>query len=295
MTMLDNANDLSEMVMDHHATFDACGPVTVWGRGFGGVGALDSQRGNGANVNTRWVGFIAGVDYRFETGVSLGVADSYAATSLATSDGWGKSQFDSTTFAVTGSGPVAGGRVDVDVFYTANAASSYRPLPDNNAAIGHPDGYVLGGGAQFTLPLMGGDVTPLAAINVAQMERSGTMETGPARFALQIDRGVYSSVLAKLGARFSHKVDVSDVALLPELDIGVQEELTALERNTTIALASGGTSYFAPHASPVATAFTSSVALKAQVDDVVLSVRGDGVVTNRYRRATVGLDASIRF
>lgn len=276
-----------------------CPELSVWYQGFGGVGTFDAN-GDAAGFNSRYAGFIGGVDAEVEPGYTVGVTASYVRTLLGVSGGGAKASNDSFAIALIGDMPLFGGKLDAQVIGISSMGDAQR-APDDlpvDTARSHPKGNGFVVSAQYSRPLIGQDLMGLAGLTYMGSQWDSFRETGtsPYNFAVASKSG--SSFYGDLGLKFGHIYHLrSGATLLPEVTAGVRGYFGAAASEATVNIAGAeGPSLAAPAVAFDRVAFVGGFNITAQRrDGFTLALHAQGRISGSMREATLGIEGRYPF
>ena len=266
----------------------------VWATGFGGTASLDGDVSDGsADLDTRTVGFVAGLDYQIDHSTLVGIAGGYT----------------NSTFTVTDqltSGTVEGGHVGLygvkrlGAFYLAGAAEYAHFSDQTDRSID----WVVDEHAQgtFSSDSFGGrleagwtraygvrNVTPFVGMDILHLSSDGFTENsaaaggGPGILGLTFGSDSVTSVTSAVGVQFDSQIPLARGGTLrPFVRVAwVHEFDPDRDLNSFLTLSPAAT--FSADGAPAASdAARINAGLKVDVNDTVaLFTYFDGAFSNR--------------
>ena len=294
---LDQAQSFSSLIYDRqghtgcdgdlHANFDASNGVTkatsasgldhgascegtsLWAHALAQADQTGSTSTT-SSANGTSGGIIGGLDHRFAGGGSLGIAAAYTSNRLTQSGASLASTGDSTFVSLYGGVVEDGVKIDAQAFYMGSNWSMKRTVTGYGVASSNPNGTTGGASLSISYPLKASGLEPYARVSYANFNRDGTTELGPqiGPLALSMASSTTDSTRAEVGFKWSATYAMpSGGTISPELRAGLQQELSANDRNLVASLALiPGTNFTSASTKPDETAGVVSGSLKARID-----------------------------
>lgn len=300
---LENTHALNDIAVDHVA-FDRCNDKgakcsgwSSWLQGVGGFNHVSSSNGANAFNGHSW-GAIGGLGYAFSPEGSLNLALAYSGHNVGVNGSATKADTYGVYAGLTlhMGGPTIG--ADLNGFYVSNKSDITRDAGQSYVANANLKSSGGGFSFQVTLPLLDGDVTPLAKVTYAFLSYGPFTETGANNFNLQGVHGENTTGYYDIGVRLTHLYALDDgLTLKPHVYAGAQVNGTEAVPNATMSLVNFSNTSFQASSS---TLDKFSGVLKVGVDaklDEALSLNADfnGKLGSRQSQAVFTLGASYRF
>jgi fibronectin-binding autotransporter adhesin len=307
---LDNAITLSDTAFDH-AAFNSCtsydnGTVSraencdrwsTWSYGLGGTSHTEASNAATA-FNTQTWGYISGLDYHFDEGGSLNAAIGYTAGNLNVSGASSKADTDAIFLSLAGHAPGKVLAIDASVFIAFGTADITRDSGVNSTITSNTKNTTSGFSVQFSHPLVGGDVVPLARVTYAYLAYGPINENGGTGLNLTGKHGNFDSTRLDIGILLNHVFTTSDgVALRPQLLAALDVEGSSASPDVAMNLAnSTNTDFIAPSAAPDKVAALIRLGVEAKLNRAwVVDVGFDSRFGSKQQLALFHLDAAYHF
>ena len=264
---------------------DPDGAGALWVRALGGHADQDS-RDDFAGYDSDFAGAALGFDWGVNDCVTLGLAGSYAKTSIS-DDAVNPKDISVKSWQVTGYGwfeYVNGWYLDAMAAYGWNDYDSNRTISVNpnpapgqlsfvTAAQGDFDGHQWGGQADLGWRMWSDNCsyfTPFARLRYISTDVDSYTESGADFLNLAVDGTDYHEFLGGLGFRLGTRIESGDVAWIPELTamIGYDFDLDGSSITAAFPAFTGGASTFATNGmTPGRTIFDLGLGLSANMSE----------------------------
>lgn len=300
---IENAHMINDVVLDH-VGFDRCNDIgakcrgwTVWVQDVVGMNHVDAANGGAAFNGHSWGG-IGGIGYTFSQEGSLNLAVSYNGHTVGVAGGKSKADTDGiyTSLTLHMGGSMIG--MDLNGFYTSNKTDVSRDTGLNGMASSNFSSTGGGFSGQITVPLLGGDLTPVAKAVYAFMTYGPFTETGAPSLNFTGIHGEQTTGYYDAGIRGSHtfKTD-GGYSLRPYVYAGVQVNSTEGVPAVSMSLVDwANTSFTSSSATPDKFSGVLKVGLDAKLDENFSFQAGlNGKFGSKQDQEVFTLSGSYRF
>jgi autotransporter-associated beta strand protein len=228
---------------------DVCMGMRAWAQA---VGTTDRVNTNSSGLG--WTGsstgFLGGIDRRWLSGDTLGVALGYAFDTMSVDAAASKASGASYYGALYGRWTAGRAWFDGQAFYMHSDWTLNRYVSGYGKATSAPSGDTKGLLAQASTPLGGnGDLRPYVRVIYASFDRQTTTEAGVGPLGYTINGGATDLGLIEAGLLYSHSfVGGIGKEVRPALQLGVQDTFAGLNSMVYGSLAGVGNTDFSVNA-----------------------------------------------
>jgi len=285
------------------AMCDASSPFSVWGGVLGGTGSVSGD-GNAGGVTYTQGGAAAGIDYRIDPRLLVGLGVGYSSGSLWVNNVQGKGWNNAVTAAAYASFTQGGFYADVLAGYgwATNQLQRQIALPNlaSRTASGSTGANQYFGQAEIGYQVSvyapaQASITPFARLQAINVTQGAFSEWGANSISLNVAQQSTNALRSTLGAQLNGGIPMGDSSLALALRLGWQHEFDYTKRPMTAAFAGAPSASFTVYGAPVARD-AAIVGLQADTrlaDSLQLYLRYDGEFATGNDNH--GLTAGLRF